>query len=308
MIATLTLNPAIDKSTDVQQVVAEKKLRCTDMVIESGGGGINVTKAICELGGATVAVFPHGGINGELLIELLKDRSAQLKPVNIKGNTRESIVINELSTNLQYKFIMPGPVLSQKEQDALKANINELKDVSFLVCSGSVPPGLPDTFISEVASIARSKGIKFIVDTSGSPLKAALEQGVYMIKPNMSELCFLSGRKYIEIGEIDMVVEQIISEGLCEVIVLSMGPSGAMLATKTMKKRIPAPAVKKMSTVGAGDSMLAGIVWMLEQGKPLEDAVRFGVACGTAATVNRGTQLFKKDDAFRFFDWIKNQL
>jgi 6-phosphofructokinase 2 len=83
-----------------------------------------------------------------------------------------------------------------------------------------------------------------------------------------------------------------------------MGPAGAMLVTKNLKKRFPAPMVKKESTVGAGDSMLAGIVWMLGQNRSLEEAVRFGVACGTAATVNKGTQLFKKEDAFRFYDWM----
>ena len=121
----------------------------------------------------------------------------------------------------------------------------------------------------------------------------------------MSELNFLAGTKYLEANEIEEAANRIISSGHCEVIVVSMGPSGAMLVTKSLRKRFPAPLVKKQSTVGAGDSMLAGIVWMLEQNKSLEDAVRFGIACGTAATVNKGPQLFKKEDAFRFYEWMK---
>jgi 6-phosphofructokinase 2 len=143
------------------------------------------------------------------------------------------------------------------------------------------------------------------VDTSGVPLKKALLEGVYLIKPNMSELCFLAGVNYLETHEIEKALDQIIAEGQCEVIVVSMGPGGAMLATKKVRKRFAAPIVKKQSTVGAGDSMLAGIVWMLEQNKSLEDAVRFGIACGTAATVNKESCLFKKEDASRFYEWMK---
>lgn len=305
MIATLTLNPAIDKSTDVEQLIPEKKLRCTEMISEAGGGGINASKAICELGGESIALFPCGGVNGRLLVELLQSRAIKTIPIPIRNCTRESIVVNELSTNKQYKFIVPGPVLYEHELNEIRSVINNLQSISFLICSGSLPPEVPDDFVGEIAAIARRREIKFIVDTSGMPLKKALMQGVYLIKPNMSELCFLAGKNYLELTEIDAAVDQVFSESLCEIIVVSMGPAGAMLATKKLRKRFPAPIVKKLSTVGAGDSMLAGITWMLEHNKSLEEAVRFGIACGTAATVNKGTQLFKNKDAFRFYQWMQ---
>ncbi len=305
MIATLTLNPAIDKSTSVAQLVPEKKLRCTDMIVEAGGGGINISKAIAISNEKSKAVFTCGGINGKLLLELLHKDSLETIPVQIEADTRESIVVTETSTNKEYKFIVPGPTLDEKALSEIKSAINNLKDVSFLVCSGSLPPGVPDHFLAGIAAIAKQKRIKFIVDTSGPPLKNSVTQGVYLIKPNMSELNFLAGTKYLEANEIEEAANRIISSGHCEVIVVSMGPSGAMLVNKSLRKRFPAPLVKKQSTVGAGDSMLAGIVWMLEQNKSLEDAVRFGIACGTAATVNKGPQLFKKEDAFRFYEWMK---
>lgn len=305
MIATLTLNPAVDKSTEVEQLVPEKKLRCSEMTCEAGGGGINVSKALHELGGDTMAIFPCGGMNGKLLLDLLGAKSIKLNAIEIKGNTRESIVVNETSTNRQFKFIMPGPALSEEEMDQIKTTIRKLTDISFLICSGSLPPGVPDNYLAEIAAIAKEKGIRFMVDTSGEALKKTLEQGVYLIKPNMSELCFLTGKKYIQTSEIEKAIDQVMMKNLCEVLVVSMGPSGAMFATKKSKKRFPAPVVKKISTVGAGDSMLAGMAWMLEQGKNLEEAVRFGIACGTAATINKGTQLFKKEDALRLFDWMK---
>lgn len=308
MIATLTLNPAIDKSTSVDQLIPEKKLRCTEMSIEAGGGGINVSKAISVLGAESNAIFPCGGVNGDLLVELLEKEHVKTTPVQIKGSTRENFVVTETSTNKEYKFIVPGPRLDTKELSEIKSVVSGLHDVSFLVCSGSLPPDVPDGYLAEIAAIAKAKEIKMIVDTSGTPLKKTLMQGVYLIKPNMSELNFLLGTKYLEANKIEEAAEKIISTGQCEIIVISMGPSGALLVTKTLKKRFPAPTVKKQSTVGAGDSMLAGIIWMLDQNKSLEEAVSFGVACGTAATVNKGPQLFKKEDAFRFFEWMKSIL
>lgn len=305
MIVTLTINPAIDKSTTIEQLIPEKKLRCTEMIIEAGGGGINVSKAVSELGGETKAIFTCGGINGKLLLELLERDSIKTIPVQIKGNTRESIIVTECSTNKEYKFIVPGPVLDEKELQEIKSIINNLEDVSFLICSGSMPPNFPEDFLAEIAALAKKKGIKFIVDTSGPALEKALRQGVYLLKPNMSELCFLAGVKYLEADEIEEAVDQIISTGQCEVIVVSMGASGALYATKNLKKRFLAPIVKKISTVGAGDSMLAAIAWMLEQNNSIDDAVRFGIACGTAATINKGPHLFKKEDAYRFFEWLK---
>ncbi|HEY8893362.1 MAG TPA: PfkB family carbohydrate kinase, partial [Niastella sp.] len=143
-----------------------------------------------------------------------------------------------------------------------------------------------------------------IIDTSGAPLQLAAQEGVYLLKPNLSELCALAGTNYLELNEVNDAALEVIKRGRCEVMLVSMGPAGALLVTRNGCEYVPAPAVKKQSTVGAGDSMVAGITWMLSQGKPLREAARFGVACGTAATMNPGTQLFKKDDVYRVYNWI----
>jgi len=307
MIATLTLNPSVDKSIEVDQLIPEKKMRCSEMMFEAGGGGINISKAIAELGGQSTAIFPYGGLNGQLLLKLVSNKSIVRTPIKIKNDTRENIVITEHATNKQYRFVMPGPQLYQEEIDHIRHTVLQLKNISYLVVSGSLPPNVPDSFLTEVADMATASKIKLIVDTSGKTLMNILMKGVYLIKPSLSELCFLVGKNYLEFGEVDHAVSEILKKGLCEVIVVSMGPAGALLATKNIRKRFPAPAVKKQSTVGAGDSMTAGIVYMLEQNKPLEEAVQFGIACGTAATMNKGTRLFKKEDAFKFYHWILNE-
>jgi 6-phosphofructokinase 2 len=305
MIATITINPAVDKSTTLDKLIPEKKLRCSDLRIEAGGGGINVSKAIEKLGGKSLAMFPSGGANGKLLEKILLENKIPFKSIPVENETRESFTATELSTNAQYRFVMPGGNLNSTELDFCLTAITELNPLpSIIIGSGSLPPGVPDDFFARLAVISKKRGVKLIVDTSGKPLHLAAQEGVYLLKPNLSELCSLVNKDYLQMSEVDEAAKQVIRNGHCEVMVVSMGPAGAMLVTKEIHEKIPAPTVKKLSTVGAGDSMVGGMAWMLEQGKPLLEIVRFGVACGTAATMNAGTQLFKKEDVYRLYEWI----
>ncbi len=306
MIATLTLNPALDKSTEMEKLIPEKKMRCQPLLLEAGGGGINISKAIKELGGESIAIFPSGGRNGKLVESLLSEQGINMQAIPIEEETRENFVATETSTNKQYRFVMPGPALHPATLEACRKFISELDPKpSFLVASGSLPAGVPDDFLAGLADLCRQKGIRMIVDTSGPALHKAMEHGLYLLKPNLSELCSLVGKDFLELSEIDDAAREVIEKSGCEVVVASMGPSGAMLVTKDYTKRIIAPSVKKISTVGAGDSMVAGMLWMLEKNEPLEKAVMYGVACGTAATMNKGTQLFNKKDVERLYNWMK---
>lgn len=301
MIATLTLNPAIDKNLSVDNLVPEKKMRCDTAVAEAGGGGINISKAIHELGGESVAIFPAGGYTGRQLADLVKNKGIRTSEVAITESTRENFNVDENATNRQYRFITPGPAISPKELQDIRNAIEQLEDISYLVCSGSLPPGVPPEFMGQLSECCKSKGIRFIADTSGEPLQKVLEHGAFLVKPNVTELKSLAGLDYLEEEEIAKTAQDLIKKIKAEAMVVSMGPAGAILVTPDSCKRFQAPVVKKLSTVGAGDSMVAGIVWMLVQGKPLEEAVRFGIACGTAATMRRGSSLFRKEDALRLY-------
>ena len=305
MITTITMNPALDKSTSLEKLIPEKKLRCSELFQEAGGGGINVSKAIKKLGGETLAMFPSGGTNGKLLEKILTQDKMAFHAIAVTGETRESFTAVERSTNSQYRFVMPGCSLNEIEMEACFIAIKSLNPIpSIIVASGSLPPGVPDDFYARLAIIAKQRNMKLIVDTSGQPLQLAAQEGVYLLKPNLSELCSLVGKENLELREVDEAALQVIHKGHCEVVVVSMGPSGALLVTKDIHESIPAPTVKKLSTVGAGDSMVGGMAWMLLQGKPLQDVIRFGVACGTAATMNAGTKLFNKEDVYRLYEWI----
>lgn len=305
MIVTITMNPAVDKTTEVDALLPEKKLRCAEARVEAGGGGINVSKAIKKLGGSSLAIFPSGGLNGKLLESFLSESGIDYKSIPIKGNTRESFTVDELRTHAQYRFVLPGPPLETEQIDAVFQILNSLNPVpTYIIASGSLPPGAPENFFQQLAATAKKLGARCIIDSSGKPLELAVHEGVYLLKPNLSELCSLAGKASLELNQVDDAALEIINKGECEVMVVSLGPSGALLVTRDGYEHIPAPTVKKTTTVGAGDSMVAGMVYKLEQGAPIKEVVRFGVACGTAATMNRGTELFRTEDVDRLYDWM----
>ncbi len=303
-IVTLTVNPAIDKSTKFSGLVAEQKIRCEEPSLDAGGGGINVSKAISRLGGKSLAVFTAGGSSGKLLQDLLKKESIDYQAIVTKNSTRENFIAVDILTNSQYRFGMPGAEILPKEASEILKQIEQLKP-TYLVASGSLPTGLGDDFYEKVAAVSRKIGSRLIVDTSGEPLKMAIDEGVYLLKPNVGELAKLVGANTLEIDQVDEAAREIIAKGGCEIVVVSLGPQGAVLVTKDICEHIPAPSVQKKSTVGAGDSMVGGMVWALSTKKSMQEMLRWGVACGSAATMNEGTQLFKKEDAERLFVWLQ---
>jgi 6-phosphofructokinase 2 len=304
-IVTLTINPALDKSSNVARIVPDNKLRCDAPNFEAGGGGINVAKAIHRLGGNPVAIFTIGGPTGQRLHKLVKAEGVGTMVIETKQWTRENFHVLETSTGFQYRFGMPGTEMMPTEVRSILETMEELDPKpAYIIASGSLPPGVPMDFYGEIAKIANKQGAKFIADTSGDALRYATEAGVYLLKPNITELSELVGVDKLEMDEVDDAARALIIRGQCEVVVVSMGAMGAMLVTEDQVEHIPAPPVQPKSTVGAGDSMLAGIIWTLYQGKSLREAVRMGVACGTAATMNAGSELFKMQDVNRLMDWL----
>ena len=304
-IVTITFNPCIDKSTSIPQLIPEKKLICTSPTLEPGGGGINVARVINRFGAEALAIFPSGGYSGQFFNQLIKKENIPAKIIETKNETRENIIVLDESSNNQYRFGMPGAGLNETEYNLCLKAVEELDDVSFIIASGSLPPGVPSNVYARISKIARAKKAKFIVDTSGDSLKQAIEEGVYLLKPNLGELSYLAGKKYLQFSETEEIAKHIIESGKCEVMVISMGAEGALLVTNEMTEMIVPPGVIRKSTVGAGDSMVAGIVYYLSIGKTIHEAAQYGVACGTAATMNPGTELCRKVDVEKLYLEIK---
>ncbi|MEO6720401.1 MAG: 1-phosphofructokinase family hexose kinase [Ferruginibacter sp.] len=305
-ILTVTLNPAIDKSTLAEKLWPESKLRCVEVHNEPGGGGVNVSKALKKLGMASVALFPSGGHNGEMLKELLAAENIFFQSINTAVETRENWVVLETSSNQQFRFTFPGRAFGEQVVRDLIETIRSFS-AEYVVASGSLPPGLPDYFYGLVVKTANSVGAKCIVDTSGAALQALKGKHVYLVKPNINELCKMLNIEKLANNEVPDAAQQAVRDGFAEIIVVSLGGDGAWLVSHDKRYFAAAPKVEARTTVGAGDSMVAGITYMLQQKESLKQALNFGVACGSAATMNEGTQLFNIEDAQRLFKEINEE-
>jgi 6-phosphofructokinase 2 len=300
-IVTLTINPALDIATATERIVPNHKLRCEVPRYDAGGGGINVARAVHALGGDALAIFPAGGSAGQMIQRLLRQEGVPYESVAIDGFTRESLSVAERQSGQQYRFMLPGPEISPAVQkrclDALTAAAARAE---FIVASGSLPPGVPEDFYARVAEFAKEHNKRLILDTSGAALKKA-GRGIYMLKPSLRELEELIGDQIH--GEADEVTaaRRLVEEGRSEIVVLSLGASGAVLVTSAGVERLPAIPVAIRTTIGAGDSMLAGIISGLIRGLPIRDAVQFGIVAGAAALPRNGTQLCQREDVERLY-------
>ncbi|PWT71604.1 MAG: phosphofructokinase [Bacteroidetes bacterium] len=295
-VLTVTLNPAIDKSTTIASLLPEKKLRCSEPIFEPGGGGVNVSRVLHNMGYSSTAMFMAGKHTGEFFTKLVEQEGIETLVVPIEGHTRENLIVHDASNDLQYRFGMPGPTVQEHEWRDCLNKLKELKGYTYVVISGSNPAGVLPDFYSEAADIVKEKKCKLILDTSGEALKHALREGVFLAKPNVGELSSLVGGKELNASSILDVAREIINKGYSEIIVVSMGPAGAMLITAKEHFHVPAPALKIKSTVGAGDSMVAGLIIGMQRKASLKDILKYGVAAGTAATIQVGSGLCTKEN------------
>lgn len=301
-IVTLTMNPALDIATATDRVVPTHKLRCEAPRYDPGGGGINVARAAHALGGQALAIFLAGGAAGEMIQHLLREEGVPHEAVAIAGFTRESLSVEERQSGAQYRFILPGPQIGRADQErCLNALAAAAPRAEFIVASGSLPPGVPGDFYRRVAELANAYGKRLVLDSSGAALKQA-GSGIYLLKPSLRELEELTGRQIRSEREEVVAARLLVEHGCSQIVVVSLGARGALLVTAEKTQRFPAIPVSAKSTIGAGDSMLAGIVFGLAHGLGIQDAVQFGIAAGAAALLGSGTQLCRRKDVDRLYE------
>lgn len=299
-IVTVTPNPAVDLSTQVEKVSPTWKLRGTSQRRDPGGGGINVARVIKRLGGEACAIYPVGGAMGTLLRQLLDSEGITSRTFRIGDETREDFFVSETSTGKQYRFILPGPCLKEGEcQECLKLVSAIEPSPRFVVASGSLPAGAPDDLYARIARIAKQRGARMILDTSGTALAAAVDEGVDLIKPNLREMRELSGTDPSDAREWEQAAKAIVRAKRVSVIALTMGHLGAALVTQDRILRAKPLAIIPRSAVGAGDSFLAALIWQLSIGADLKQCFRQAVAAGAAALLNPGTELCRPHDVKR---------
>jgi 6-phosphofructokinase 2 len=299
-VATITPNPAVDVSTSVERIVPTSKLRCTAVRRDPGGGGINVARVIKRLGGEPVAIYPRGGATGHALSQLVAREQIASHVCKIAEETREDFSVEETSTGQQYRFVLPGPALNESEWRACLECLDRLESgPGFVVASGSLPPGVPADFYARVGEIAKGRNAKFVLDSSGKALATALAQGVYLCKPNLRELSELVGARLDDEASWIRASRGLVERGQAEIVALSLGHRGALLATRDVTLRAQPLPIVPVSSVGAGDSFLGGMIFGLAAGFTLEQAFRYAVAAGSSAVLNHGTELCHAADTVR---------
>ena len=299
-VLTITLNPSIDLYTQVDKLAPARKLRCAAERRDPGGGGLNVARVMHRMGGDVLAAFPCGGLAGQMLDRLLRAEGLNRLALPARGDVRENVTVLETASNEEYRFILPGPHFGPEDWRQILSRIEALPEQwDWLVLSGSLPPGAPADAYAQLARLGRARGARIAVDASGAALRAALSERVGLVKPNLDELRELTGRPLKDLPSRVEAARQLARSGAAEIVLLSMGGEGALLATADGAWRAPAIAIDPVSTIGAGDSFVGAMLWALTADRSLEAAFRYAVAAGAAALLTPGTDLCMRQDVER---------
>jgi len=289
MIYTVTLNPAVDRELTVPEFAYNTVLRATAWQVDYGGKGFNVSRMLRSLGAPSVALALAGGKAGELLQEGLASLQIETAFVEVAGETRTNVSIVTEAHDRYLKVNEPGPTIGAAARTAFLERIEGLaRPGEWWVLAGSTPPGIEATYYAEIIRIVRAAGGRTLLDTSGEALRAGVAAGPDLVKPNDVELAQLTGLPVTNQAQIIAAARQVQDQGPAQVVV-SLGKKGALAIDDAEVYRVTAPRIEEKNPIGAGDSLVAGLVWALDQGQSLAGALQWGVACGAATAASSGT-------------------
>jgi 6-phosphofructokinase 2 len=307
-ILTVTANPALDLSTEAQAVIPDRKLRCDPPLVHPGGGGVNISRAIHNLGGASRALVAYGGSTGQELVRLIEAEGLSPEPLGPAHPTRQSISIRERATGLQYRFMLPGPPWT--EQDAALARETLLGAVTpgaLVIPSGSSPPGLSTRFFPDLAPALAERGARMILDTSGEALSYVSEAraGLYVLRMDTVEAEELIGRRLSQLSDHAALARKLRAAGAAEIVMVAAEASGTVIATEDWVGLTRPPVVIPHSKIGAGDSFMGAFALSLSRGEDPVTACAWGTAAAASAVQEEGTRLCQKGDVERFFKQVE---
>ena len=296
MIATITLNPCLDEHIMVDGLVVEEANRWVRLLRYAGGKGIDVSRAIHEMHGVSIAYGFIGGSNGRTVEILLDEEGVLFSFTPIKQETRTNFIITDTRTGQQTRIDAPGPRISRKELERFSKKMRRIRpSPDLMAIGGSVPPGIPVGVYYGIVSQAKEFGVRTILDATSQWLEEGIRAKPYLIKPNVHEAEALLGRELPNEEAIIEAALELVETGI-EIVVISRGKDGIIAATNSRLFKAVPPEVKVRSTVGAGDCTIAGLALKLAYGEPLIEACRLAVAMGTAAVLTRGTELCRRAD------------
>ena len=306
-IVSITFSPTIDKSVSILRMLPETKMKCSNLELYPGGGGINIARVLTRFRADITALFPANNLSHSFFKNILATENVKNIIVECQSEPRESIEIYETVSGKQFRLVMPKSSLTANEWEELLKILAEIERIDYLVVSGSFPSNSPTNIFERLNHFAQSKKAKLIVDTSGESLKMAIQEPLYLIKPNLEEFGYLIGNNQLKIGDLKEASKTFLEHSKCELLIISLGKKGAILCSKTETHHIKAPKVIVKSTVGAGDSMLAGVLYGLSLDKGLRECLEYGIAFGTATTMQNGTALCVPKDVEELLPRIMNK-
>jgi 6-phosphofructokinase 2 len=300
-ILTLTLNPALDMATEVQDIIPGHKLRCTDPLLDPGGGGLNVSRAIRALGGDSLALVALGGLTGDRLAGLIRSAGVTFLSILGPGETRQSLTVTETATGKQYRFMLPGPVWGEAERARVFTLLRATaRPGGISVISGSQPPGVPADFPGQLA--VSMPGSRVVLDTSGTPLTEAVRTPIpdlAVLRMDGEEAEGLAGTSLHSREDTAAFAQSLVQRGVARAVIVARGADGNVLADANHRLFAHAAKVKVRSTVGAGDSFVAAFVLAMSRGQSNAEALSLGSAAASAAVITDATQLCRPEDVMR---------
>ena len=295
MIYTLTLNPALDRTINVDSLSCDVANRIVEEHLFPGGKGISVSKVLTALGTPNTALGFVGGFRGDEFEALLVEGGVACDFIRIAGDTRSNIIVRQHDTDCQMTLNSKGPVIEASAIMSLLRKLRGLSDMTILSIGGSLPPNVKPAIYRGCIEIGRDHGAKVVLDADGEALRAGIRGRPYAIKPNVHELGELVGRQIEDVEQVLEASRSPLDAGV-EVVLASMGPDGIVLSNRDGAWHAVPPAVEAVNTIGAGDSAVAGFVHGIRLGLRPEEAVRWAVAAGTATTLREGTALARKEE------------
>ena len=305
MIITITFHPTIDKYFTVNELLPNSKLHAQNIVLKSGGGGLNVSKVLAKQGLSSKAFVFSGGRNSSLLTSIL-EQEIKYQRINTECEIRENVIIQDTSNNQEYRFNMPISELPESAYLQFLTTLQKEKTIKFLVLSGTLGENFSSSFYQNLYQWALDSKIKLIIDTKGKNLKIIGDIGAYLIKPNKKEFNMIASSKANTNEEIEVEAKKLLSYKKIENILVSLGKEGALLIDNNETTLIPAPEVLMTNSVGAGDSLVAGVLFKLNEGIALKEAVQYGVLCAAATAINKKKSIFEMDDLLQIIESRKN--
>jgi len=305
MIYTLTLNPAVDRELTVPAIEFDSVLRASETRVDFGGKGFNVSRLLKGMNAPSTTVGFLGGNTGELLQKGLQSLGIGTDFVWVSDETRTNVSVVTQSHDHYIKVNEKGPLVDEAKQKELLDKIDSLaKPGDWWVLAGSLPPGVTNDIYARVIQVLNKHAARAILDTSGESLKLGCAEKPYLVKPNAEEAQGLTG--------LPMTTPEEIAAGAAEIrrmgaqnVVISMGKAGALLHTVEATWLVHTPKIHEKNPIGAGDSMVGGLVWALTQGIPLKEALGWGVASGAATASLPGTEVGTRPLIEKLFSQVR---